>query len=373
MESSKKVIVKGKGKILFEKDISIATIKSPLESFKVVQQRVERRYDPLTKKPSRVNALRAERVKQASLPGESFEANLQEIIKASKKKCFFCPDNVTKNTPKFTDDLAIGERIMLGDITVFPNLYVFSQNHAVITLGSDHFTNLHEFSSVVWKDALLGAIKYFTAVNKLNSALKFPSINFNFLPPSASSIIHPHIQIILDDQPTYYTDLLLTKGKAYFESSSSNPENKSNYWLDLLESEKELDERFITESDFMAWVATFSPIGKDELTGIIKKPVTDITQLSESEVKIFAHELVQIFKALYFSRGVTAINMALYCGPINEDISDYFRMNLKIISRPRLTPNYTNDTGFMELLHQEPIAAAFPEMIARDVRHFLTN
>ena len=63
--------------------------------------------------------------------------------------------------------------------------------------------------------------------------------------------------------------------------------------------------------------------------------------------------------------------MALYIGPIGEDKSDDYRINLKIVSRPNLQPNYTGDIGFMELLHYEPIAAANPESIAETVRkHF---
>ncbi len=373
MEASKKEIVKGKGKILFEKDIAIATIRSPLEGFKLVQQKIERRYDPLLKIPSRINALRAERVKQAILPGENFEANLQKIVEASSKKCFFCSNFLKQSTPKFPEELTLEERISIGDIIVFPNLFVFSQNHAVVTLGSKHFTNLPDFSPAIWRDAILGSIKYFKAVYKLNPELKFPSINFNFLPPSASSIIHPHIQIILDDKPTYLTDLLLTKSQDYYNVTTT-PETKGrNYWLDLLESERELDQRFITENDFMTWTATFSPIGKDELTGIIKIPKTDITKFSDEEVGALAEELVQVFRALYHGRGVTAVNMALYCGPINESLEKFYRLNLRIISRPTLMPNYTNDTGFMELLHREPIAAASPEMIARDVRKHLKS
>ena len=81
-------------------------------------------------------------------------------------------------------------------------------------------------------------------------------------------------------------------------------------------------------------------------------------------------EINKALKALYKGRGVRSVNMALFLGPINEDISEYFRISIKIVSRPILVPNYTGDIGFMELLHTETIAEASPEIIAETVREF---
>ena len=357
-------IIRGNGGIQFESFTRSATIRSPLENFEVVEQKIEFRKDPLIDHWSRINKLRADRVKQASAPNENFESNLQLVVENSAKKCFFCPENITKSTPKFSDELGIGERITVGDFNLFPNLFVFSQHHAVGTLGSEHFTPLNKFTVKIWEEALLGSIKYFSAVHRLDKDVKYPSINFNYLPPSASSIIHPHIQIIQDIKATKLTEKFLHKSKQYLEK------NKSNYWLDLIASEKKIGDRFIAENDFMTWLATYSPFGKNELTGIITKPITDITTFSKEDSKQLAAGLAKAFKALYSARGATSVNMAIYLGPIGEDRSDDYRINLKIVSRPDLLPNYTGDIGFMELLHYEPIAAANPESIAETVKKY---
>ncbi|MBN1331056.1 MAG: hypothetical protein JXA54_16405 [Candidatus Heimdallarchaeota archaeon] len=370
------IIENGIGLIKFEKTTTIARMRNPLEGFKETEQKIEYRRDPLTNHWSRINKLRAERVIQASVPSDSFEENLQQIVKNSAQKCFFCPENIIKSTPKLSETLNLGERITIGDFTLFPNLFVFSEYHAVGTLGKEHFTRLHEFPIKIWKEALQGSIKYFKAVHSFDPSQKYPSINFNFLPTSASSIIHPHIQVIQDAQPTKYSDLLFKQSEVYSKRIMDTNESNSssgNYWLDLIASEKIINERFIKENDFIAWIATFSPTGKDEIMGILKNPKTDITLFTERECELLAYEITTALKAIYFGRGATAVNMAIFIGPIDEDISSNYRIIIKIVSRPTLVPNYTGDIGFMELLHSEPIAAATPEIIANTIKPYFNT
>ena len=369
-EKYKKETIEGYGKIKFEKLISYGKIRNPQEDFKLIEQKIEYRKDPLTKHYSRINRLRAERVKQANLPGENVEDNIKKLIDNSMEKCFFCPVNVSKSTPKLPEELGLGERFTNGDFLLFPNLYVFSENHAIGVLGKEHFTHLKDFKTKIWKEAIKGSIEYFKAVYKNNNKNIYPSINFNYLPPSASSIIHPHIQIIQDCQPTKYTQILLDESYNYSKKNKKSAKSFGNYWLDLIESEKKLNERFIFENDFITWLASFSPMGKDELLGIVKIAKTDITTFTENEIEEIAKSIVTAFNALYQGRGSMSINMATYLGPIGYNLSKYFRITIKIVSRPILTPNYTGDIGFMELLHNEPIAAATPEVIAETVKKY---
>lgn len=366
MNDLKVKTIKGVNNLSFEKITREAEIQSPLQNFELVTQKIEYRKDPLLNHWSRINALRAERVKQAKAPGENYDENLDALVNSSANKCFFCPENVLKSTPKFPAKLQIGERIIVGDFSLFPNLFVFSEFHAVGVLGTKHFTPLNEIKKETWKNALIGSKKFFEGTYNHDSEIRFPSINFNYLPPSASSIIHPHIQIIQDIQPTKLTEQMISQSKHYFEKSN----NKNNYWIDLIESEKMLNERFIAENDSMAWLATYSPIGKNELTGILKIPKTDITQLTDEELDVFAEGIQKALTALYEGRGARSVNMAIYLGAISEDISNHYRINLKIVSRPLLLPNYTADVGFMEMLHQETIGEASPEVIAESVKEF---
>ncbi len=282
----------------------------------------------------------------------------------SGQECFFCPEKVSISTPKFPEKLGLGDRVIVDNFTLFPNLFVFSEFHAVGTLGEQHFTQLNEINGTTWKNAILGSIKYFKAVYNSNKQVKYPSFNFNFLPPSASSILHPHIQIIQDIKPTKIIEELLLKSEQYYK------ENGSNYWLDLINSEKSLKDRFISENDFMCWIATYSPFGKNELTGIVKLNKTDLTEFTEKEAELFGLEITKALSALFNGRNARSINMAVFLGPVGENHSNHYKINVKIVTRPILVPNYTADVGFMELLHNEPITETSPEDIAKSVKEF---
>ncbi|MBD3189732.1 MAG: hypothetical protein GF308_03770 [Candidatus Heimdallarchaeota archaeon] len=358
----------GVGSITFEKIIRTARIRSPLEDFAIVEQPVEYRKDPLTNHLSRINALRAERVKQASsADNPEYIKNIEIVIEKSGQKCFFCPENLLSATPCFPEELNVGKRITIGDFSLFPNLFVFSQYHAVGTLGREHFTPLNKFSKEVWAQAIEGSQRFFQAVYDYDAQAQFPSINFNFLPPSASSIVHPHIQIIQDAQPTELTAKLLQASRKYTE----NGQERRNYWLDLISSEKQIKKRFIFENEYMAWLASFSPFGKNEIIGIVKSPTTDILQITQEDIVALGEGISTALKAVYLGRGVRSVNMAMYFGPINVNYSDSYRIHLRIVSRPTLMPNYTGDIGFMELLHSETIGEATPEVIASSLKeHF---
>lgn len=61
---------------------------------------------------------------------------------------------------------------------------------------------------------------------------KYPTLVWNFLPPSAGSIIHPHIQMLVEDEPVPALKDRIKKLEAYFQA------HKRNYFADLIEHEK---------------------------------------------------------------------------------------------------------------------------------------
>ncbi|MEA2069869.1 MAG: hypothetical protein U9O98_01115 [Asgard group archaeon] len=363
--------IEGVGLVTFKKKIHYAEIKTPLENFKNIEQMIEYRIDPLTGHQSRVNALRAKRVKQAKKPSDDYYQNLDEIIKKSRENCFFCPENVYKSTPKFPEELGVGDRIEFGDSLLFPNLFAFAQYHAVGTIGKDHFTSLKNFDKKTWYDVLKCSQEYFRAVQKNDEKARFPSINFNYLPPSASSIIHPHVQVIQDSKPTKYTQEIIAKSNEYYLKTAEKSDSSRNYFLDLISSEKMLKERFISENDHFAWLTSFSPMGKNELLGISKINKTDITSFTKKELESFAREIVKGLQYLYHTREARSINFACCLGPISNDLSDHFRIHIRMVTRPLFIKNYTADVGFMELLHNEPIAEIKPETLAKLIRQHI--
>ena len=82
-------------KIVFKKEIREAELLSPLLDFRSAVHTIEFRKEPLTHKWCRINIERAKRVKQAKARKST---DLMRIVEESRKKCFFCPENVEKAT-----------------------------------------------------------------------------------------------------------------------------------------------------------------------------------------------------------------------------------------------------------------------------------
>ena len=49
---------------------------------------------------------------------------------------------------------------------------------------------------------------------------------------------------------------------------------------------------------------------------------------------------------------------------------EFFRVFLRVISRPTLEEFYTSDRGFMEILYREMVVQTFPEDVARGLRRY---
>ncbi|MDI6798408.1 MAG: hypothetical protein QMD12_00180 [Candidatus Aenigmarchaeota archaeon] len=342
--------------IIFKKKTLKAKLRNPLLNFAIDEQEIELRRDPLTKKWCRINI---NRVKRAH-PGLAEDGKATKaVVERSKKGCPFCQDNVFKATPKFVN---IKERMILNESVLFPNLYPFSVFHAVVVLSSKkHFIDLNDLSSKLLFDSLRNSIEFFKIARRKEPSFKYPSISLNFMPPAAASVVHPHFQIILDDKPTFFTDLLIKNSLAYYKKY------KSSFWLSLIKTEKKSRERFIGETGSFSWVTDFAPFRNNQVSGILTEKVSSVTDLSKKQIKDLSNGLSKIFK-MFWRKNVRSVNMSIFSSAIDKNIGSYFPVNLKIVSRPTLTQSYVSDIGFMELMNEEPVVETLPEEVAKSLR-----
>ena len=346
-------------KIAFEKVVREAELLSPLLGFKPAVHPIEFRKDPLTNRWCRINIERAKRVKQAKAKGTM---DLTKIVEESRTKCFFCPENLEKTTPMFPDYFPV-RRMKVGAACLFPNLFPFGEFHAVGVFSGDHYLPPDQFSPKLLEDCFRVCLEYFKFIYSKCPDIKYCMINWNCLPPAAASIIHPHVQILADYKPTPQVNELIKASMEYHNR------NESNYWLDLIETERKNGERWIGETGSVAWLTSFAPQGNREVMAIFSDGVSTLIRMSESNLKGFCEGLSKVLKG-YHEMGVGSFNMSVFSGPNDRDLSDYYLLNAKLISRPNFEPFYTGDDGFMEKFHHEPIIEARPEDIAEKLRNY---
>ena len=114
-------------------------------------QHIEFREDPLTGRRSRLNARRAERIKQRP-PGPV----PPEVI-GSREACPFCPENVDQAVARFEPGFCPAGWIRRGECCLFPNMYPLAAHHAAATLCNEHFLDLDQISARMVGDSLAAA------------------------------------------------------------------------------------------------------------------------------------------------------------------------------------------------------------------------
>lgn len=340
---------------MFEKQVVESEFYSPLKDFAMDTQPIEYRKDPLFSTWCRINVQRTKRVKQWK-----GDVDFWELVEKSKKGCFFCPENIERTTPKFPPNIVKEGRIKRGETSVFPNLFPFAQYHAIATITEAHFADLQEFTRRQIEDTLTASIDFFKRVLKADEKAKWPSFNWNHLPPSGASILHPHVQLVVDRRPTFMNDAIIRASAQYFRSHGRN------FWEDLIREEIMAGERVIGRRNGITWMTTFAPLGNNEVTAIFEG--TSSLDLTEEQIRSFAADLQLILKG-YYELGTKSFNLTTYSAPFGEERKDFFA-NVKIISRPQPLRDYTSDAGFMETLHMERVVENMPEKLAESLRLF---
>jgi galactose-1-phosphate uridylyltransferase len=155
------------------------------------------------------------------------------------------------------------------------------------------------------------------------------------------------------------TDNYFRKSWEYFDK------NKSNFWQDIITQDKE---RFVGESNSIVWLTKFCPICNDEVIGVMKGVTSSFLEMNEKQIEDLSDGISRILKGLH-ERGVRSANLAIFSAPFDEHLGHFFSLNVRIASRPsgRI---FTNDRGFSEILHEEPIISTIPEELANDLRKF---
>ena len=151
-------------------------------------------------------------------------------------------------------------------------------------------------------------------------------------------------------------------GEAYFVRSAGN------YWLDLIEEERERGERLIAEGQAMAAVASYAPQGSREVTLVFKR-AESLLDLLPVEIAEMAGCLVKLLHG-YSEMGVNSFNLSTFSAPSGRS-HVYYRLHAKLIARPFFRMYYRNDTGILERFHYDADIDVLPELLAREMRpHF---
>ena len=308
----------------------------------------EIRWDPLTGRTARICHFM-----QLHWPKPDFET----MIAGTQAMCPFCPEKVMHVTPCFTPEIAPEGRIQLNDMVLFPNIAPYDSLGAVATMGYEHYTPMTAFTSERIRDAFKLAMIFFRQVDKMGHPESvYHIINWNYMPPAGSSLIHSHLQVFATSSEPNLMREELSAAAEYLD------EHRINFWDDLVEKEVSANVRYLGKIGRSHWMMSYAPLGVAGDVMAVVEGVRATLELSDNDLMDIAQGLVRLMKA-YDKIGIYSFNMNFFTGRSKDDFSRFH-----LIFSPRTFFNQslgTPDVGALRNLFNETLCMAYPEEIRK--------
>ena len=277
-----------------------------------------------------------------------------EALTADPPFCPFCANRLDTATGTFAAHLAPQGRIRRGAAVVVPNVLAYSEFSSVgIYDSTRHFLDLPDLTPTRVADLLGALVEYTSALHRVRPM--WSSINANYLPPSGSSLVHPHAQSAHDDFGTTLQRLLVQR--------STDWPGPRSFWDELLHQE-ESGPRWLGRRGRVAFLVPFAPIGFHEVWAVVQGS-TGIEQLTDDDCADLGDGLSRILGG-YHDFNLTSFNWALYGGGPHP--TDRWSTLLRVVSRGNAEPMYRSDVTFFEKLHAEAMIDLAPEDLAESLR-----
>ena len=308
----------------------------------LVRTTVDVRRDPLTGHSSRILPERG------LMPASDFD--LEAFARENQPSCPFCPERIDRLTPRLPARIHSGGRIECGEAVLFTNLHAYSSHSAVSVYSPRlHYLPVGALTSRLLADNLAAQAAYARAVMAAEPASVWASVNANHMLPSGSSLFHPHMQGIVDAEPTTFQRLLA--------------EVPAQRFADYLDAERRSGERYLGDTGRIEWLASFAPVAPAELRAFVPG-VCSPAELTGDLIGELAHGLALALGG-YADMGFESFNFAIYGAPPG---TAGYPLNLRLACRSNLKPFYRSDSTFLERLHWEGAVDLAPESVAQQIR-----
>ena len=311
----------------------------------------EIRYDPLTGRTARVCHF-------MNLQWE--KPDFEALVAGTETTCPFCPERVMDVTPAFLPEILPQGRMVSGDMVLFPNIAPYDALGAVATLGSRHYLPMTEIDGDRIARGFALAQAFFRRIEEIGHPEGvYYVVNWNYMPPAGSSLIHPHLQVFATATAPNLMREELAASEAYAAAHGSC------YWEDLVRAEMADGSRFLGRTGRTAWMSAFAPMGVAGDVLAVTEGVRATLDLTEGDLADIARGLTRLMAA-YDRMGIYAFNMNFFTGAAGQDHTRFH-----LLFSPRTFFNQalsTPDVGALRNLFNETICMAYPEEIGETLR-----
>lgn len=316
----------------------VAELLDPRSGFERVRLPLEIRWDPLTGQSCRL-------LPEGSIPPPA-RHDLERLAAETQAACPFCAGALEQQTPCFPPELAPEGRIRCGEAVLFPNLVPYAKWSSVSVYSPErHLLPIDEITPRLLADTLAAQVRFAQAAVACDPGAAWVSINANHLPPSGSSIFHPHLQGAANPVPTTVQRLLAELPAAAVR--------------DYLDLERSSGERHIASTGRAEWLASFAPAGPGEIRGFVPGHACP-SELDEALIEELARGVVVALR-VYADLGFESFNLAVYGAPAG---TAGYTLTVRLVTRAFVGAARRSDVMWSERLHGEAATDLAPERVA---------
>lgn len=335
----------------FDAIIKEAVILNPMDNMNPKTISSEIRLDPLTRRTARICPVRA-----LSWTRPDFA----KLTAGTEAVCPFCPGRVETMTPAFPADIVPEGRLTSGDMVLFPNLAPYDRLSTVLVLGARHFVPMNEMEPARLAQGFRLAMDFFRRVHALGHPESvYHLINWNYMPVSGSTIIHPHLQVFASSSAPNLLRQELSAAKDYAET------NGANYWDDLVRAEEAAGDRFLGRIGRTSWLSAYAPMGVAGDVMAVVEGVRTTLELTDDDLADLALGLTKAMQ-YYDSLNIYNFNLGLFTGAEGDDSA-----GVHVVFSPRAFFNQalgTPDVPAPRFLYNETVCFRLPEETAQGLR-----
>lgn len=332
--------------IRFESTSVQSTFLDPNDDYAPRSLTIEHRRDPLTGRYSRITDY---------LPAREPTELGQDVVDAVIP--IFKPPLVEQITPRFPKEIDGDGRLKRGRSILFPNLNPYDEYSPVAAIGDRDLVRPGELSPEDVGDAFCLMRDFFAA---LPEDRRLGLVGWNYLPPSSSSIPHPHLQAVANARVPE------RMAAEYAAERSHRDGNGTDFWDDLIAAERD-GARWLGGSDGWSRMMAFAPKSPIPEALIVADDVADLRAASDDHLHALAGQIITLANA-YHAAGYSAFNIALHpTSPV-----DASRLRARYIPRTYIVPKISSsDVTWLHLGTDEGLCLINPERFAEELRPHL--
>jgi galactose-1-phosphate uridylyltransferase len=285
------------------------------------------------------------------------------VLEASRENCPFCPGQLFSVTPKFVPEVAPEGRLTRGRATLFPNSFPYAQYSGVVALCEEHFLYPEQFTVEALKDGFGVAQEGIERVRKQAPEFEYSSINWNYLPQAGGGLYHPHLQIVVDKEPTASQRRVLEGLRKY------HSQGNRCFWEDCLAMEMEAGDRYAGREGDVHFMCAFSPHGVLGEILIVFQERSDLGNVTSRDWEELGRGMTKIFR-FFKAKHIDSFNFSLFSGGKAEADTRVFG---RLCPRAVMPPWNTSDVNYFEKLHGEVICVVSPEDLNKELKAFFTT